>query len=342
MSDIVIRFAVLDDVDKLMEAIKNHWDANHILAHNKDYFLYLLGGNNRQINMVIGEDQCTKEIAGFLGFIKYSVEDYYDFSPIYWKNVDNKDSFLGLKLMFFLIKNIKPRLFFCIGVNQVTALPIYKQLKYHTGQLDHYYRISDRDEYKIAKITNKYILSITVSGWNLLLIPDFDVFRTNIDDSLLINMLPYKDKNYFNHRFFKHPIYHYMIFAITRNDIETIPAFFVCREVEKYGIKILRIVDYIGEEKYFTYLASSLQKLMDENNYEYIDCYCCGMSEKTMNNAGLIKRKEDDVNIIPNYFEPYLCENTEIYYFTSITDNFRTFKGDADQDQPRINDRSAC
>jgi len=133
-----------------------------------------------------------------------------------------------------------------------------------------------------------------------------------------------------------------MVFAIKENNFETISAFFVCREIEKFGVKILRIIDYIGEEKYFEHLAFSLQKLMNENNYEYIDCYCCGMSETTMNDAGFIKRTKIDENIIPNYFEPFLCENIDLYYFTNITENFRSFRGDADQDQPRIKNRSLC
>jgi hypothetical protein len=81
---------------------------------------------------------------------------------------------------------------------------------------------------------------------------------------------------------------------------------------------------------------------MNENNYEYIDCYCYGISEKTMNAAGFLQRKETDTNIIPNYFEPFLCKNGDVYYYTSNIENFRSFKGDADQDQPRINDRSLC
>ena len=342
MSDIVIRFAVYDDVDKLMETINNHWDANHILAHNRDFFLYFFGGNDHQINMVIGEDQNTKEIAGFLGYIRYSKNDCRDYSPAIWKNVNNNDSLLGLKLLLFLIKNIKPRLFFSIGLNPNTALPIYKRLKYHVGQLEHYYRISDRDEYKIARIVDKRILQIKDSGWRILLIPDFDAFKTIINDYILDGKYPYKDKDYFYHRFFTHPIFHYMIFAIRENDFETVSAFFVCREIEKFGVKILRIMDYIGDEKYFAHLAFSLQKLMDENDYEYIDCYCYGMSETTMNDAGFVKREKTDANIIPNYFEPFLCKNVELIYFTNITENFRMFKGDAEQDQPRMYDRSLC
>jgi hypothetical protein len=160
-----------------------------------------------------------------------------------------------------------------------------------------------------------------------------------LDNSLLNAVRPYKDIHFYCHRYFNHPIHKYAVYAIVK---EGISAFLVCREVEKFGVKILRIVDYIGKEIYFGYLSSSLQKLMDENNYEFIDCYCAGMSAQIMNKAGFIQRKENDANIIPNYFEPFIFKNIEIYYCTSSSENFRLFRGDAYQDQPRAYDRYLC
>ena len=339
-NEISIRFAVHNDVDKIMKAINDHWDANHILAHNKDFFLYIFCGDGNQINMVIGEERSTGEIFGFLGFVKYNSSDCPDIALILWKAVDGKDAILGVKLLFFLVKNVRHELISTVGTNPKTALPIYKSLKYNVGRLEHYYRISDKKEYKIAKIADKHILPIADDSWDILRFPDFETFKSKIDDSKLCEMYPHKDKYYFNHRFFAHPIFHYMVYAITSKDIDTIPAFFVCREVEKFGAKILRIIDYIGKESYFSFLASPLQKLMDMNNYEYMDCYCCGMFEKTMNDAGFVLRGENDPNVIPNYFEPFLSQNGDIYYFSNKTDNFRAFKGDADQDQPRMFDRT--
>lgn len=337
-NSVVIRFAVRDDVDRLMESIKNHWDSSHILAHNKEYFLYLYGRDETHINMVIGENHDTKEIMGFLGFIRSSSHAFCDVSLALWKTINRSCS--GIGLLNFLIKEAKPNVLFCVGINPTTALPIYKALKYHTGKFDHYYRIIDRDEYKIATIVNKYILPIIDSGWDLMSITDFDVFREKIDMSINKSIYPHKDIEYLHHRYFAHPVYQYVVYAITKSDILTIPAFLVCREVKKNGRRILRIIDYLGDESFFAQIAFPLQKLIDTKNYEYIDCYCFGMSETTMNNAGLIRRTSTDLNIIPNYFEPFLSENIDIYYFTSKSENFRAFKGDGDQDQPRVSDRS--
>jgi hypothetical protein len=339
-SDIVIRFAVRDDVDKIMKAFKDHWEADHILAHNKDFFLYLLAGNGDEINMVLGEEQSTGEIAGFLGFIKYSESICFDISLIYWKTISNKEAFLGVKLLLFLLKNVKPRVVFSLGINPKTALPVYKGLKYNVGKMDHYYRVSDRDEYKIAKVTDKCILPVIDSVCNIIPVPDFDFLKAKIVDSMLNETHPYKDINYIYHRYFDNPVRKYTVYAVTEDNAQTVSAFLICREMERFGAKILRIVDFLGKEKYFGYFSSFFQKLMDENNYEYIDCYCVGMSAQIMDRAGLIQRKETDENIIPNLFEPFVCENSDIYYFTSDNENFRSFRGDANQDQPRSCDRS--
>jgi hypothetical protein len=338
-NDIIIRFAVRDDVDKIMKAFENYWEADHILAHNKDFFLYLFAGTGNEINMVIAEKQSTGEIAGFLGFVKYSADVCCDIYSNFWRIFNSEDSILGLELLGFLDSKIKPK--FNIGLGLIpNVIPILKKIKTHVGKMEHYYRISDRDEYKIAVITDKRILPVTDSPWNLIPVPSFDFFKTNLDNSILNEVHPYKDINFYCHRYFNHPVHQYKVYAIVKENEK--PAFLVCREVKKFGVKILRVVDYIGKEIYFGYLSSSLQKLMDENNYEYIDCYCIGMSAQIMNNAGFIQRNETDENIIPNYFEPFICKNVDIFYSTNIIEGLRLFRGDGYQDHPRMYDRSLC
>jgi hypothetical protein len=332
--NITIRFAEYDDVDRIMEAIRNHWDSNHILAHNKDFFLYMFGGDGNNINMVIAEDEQDRRIVGFLGCIKYTSVEPYDISPILWKVVEGTRGFIGLQMFQFLIETLKTNLVFCTGINPKTV-PIYNYFGYHTGKLDHYYRIADKKEYKIARIVDKNILPIRKSETEINATKNEDQFRKDINLFFLEESYPRKDMNYFCHRYFNHPTFHYKIYTIISTTKEPY-AFFICREIETFGIKILRIVDYIGNEKYFASISALLQDLINLNNYEYIDCYCYGMSEATMNRAGLIKRTEEDKNIIPNFFEPFLCKNVDILFYTEVLDNVRIFKGDGDQDQPRL------
>ena len=97
--------------------------------------------------------------------------------------------------------------------------------------------------------------------------------------------------------------------------------------------KSLRIVDYIGEQGLFSSLGEFLENLVRSENYEYIDLYTCGFEEKYIFSAGFSERTEDDANIIPNYFSPFVAENIDIYV-RSPYENTLFMKADGDQDRP--------
>ena len=42
------------------------------------------------------------------------------------------------------------------------------------------------------------------------------------------------------------------------------------------------------------------------------------------------------VNVIPNHFQPYSGENSPIYMIQPLVEDARLFRGDADQDKPRL------
>jgi hypothetical protein len=337
--DIIIRFATLADADRIMEAIKDHWDSNHILALNKEFFLYIFTGDKNNLNFVIAEDKSTYEIAGFLGYIRYTSSLPCGISLVMWQALEEKGGFLGLKMLLFLTNQKSFDFIFSVGINPKTARPIYQFLRFHTGKLDHYYRIMDKKSYMIAEIENKIILPVLSSEFEISLVENISSFYKAFDtvSSSVKKVFPLKDIDYFRHRFFEHPIYSYKIFFIYSKYTKGSKSFFVCREVEQFETKILRIVDFIGDEVYFAGIARALQNLIDQNNYEYIDCYSYGISEETMNRAGLVKRIEDDNNIIPTYFEPFVRANIDIYFFAKQLSNVRLFRADADQDQPRLN-----
>ena len=75
---------------------------------------------------------------------------------------------------------------------------------------------------------------------------------------------------------------------------------------------------------------------MLKEKHEYVDIYEVGIEDEILENSGFLERVEKDVNIIPNYFEPFVQENIEIYYMSNCKDKFRMFKGDGDQDRPSI------
>ena len=79
----------------------------------------------------------------------------------------------------------------------------------------------------------------------------------------------------------------------------------------------------------------TIDKMLKEK-HEYIDIYEVGIEDEILENSGFIERVEEDSNIIPNYFEPFIQKNIEIYYMSNCNSKFRMFKGDGDQDRPSI------
>ena len=111
----------------------------------------------------------------------------------------------------------------------------------------------------------------------------------------------------------------------------------ITREIQVNDSKVLRVIDFIGEEQDIRNIGQELQNIMNENDYEYIDFYQYGIPEDILNEAGFIKRDKNDTNIIPNYFEPFEKKNVDILIATNVKDNkYFMFKGDGDQDRPNL------
>ena len=79
-----------------------------------------------------------------------------------------------------------------------------------------------------------------------------------------------------------------------------------------------------------------LKNLLSETDgAEYIDFYCAGINEEDVYEAGFVEVNEEDGNIIPNYFEPFVQENIDIWVDSREYNSLFT-KADADQDRPNI------
>ncbi|MBF7049459.1 hypothetical protein IY889_06910, partial [Campylobacter volucris] len=149
-----IRFARLEEANKIMEFVKNHWNENHVFAHSKKAldFQYLDNFNQRY-NIVLGLE--NNEIVGFLGFTY--TEQYYTYTYhqksiwlALWK-VKEKYTGLGMKLMYFLFNKIKP---YQIGASGISTkvLSFYKRMKFNKiDTLKHFYIKNDnKKEFIIA------------------------------------------------------------------------------------------------------------------------------------------------------------------------------------------------
>jgi hypothetical protein len=333
-----IRFATTGDLLPIMEFIRANWKEDHILALDKDFFLYEFY-NGEGLNFVIGTEKGSGKILGICGFIQNSknIKDGYIWGSV-WKVIKTGNPTLGFSILNYITEHSGCKVFSSVGIERKT-IAVYEFLRYHTGKLKHYYRLNDKSEYSIAKISEKVIPIINSTiQYSLKLVIYFDELAQNLTDENLKAMAPYKDKWYLEKRYFRHPIFTYKVYGI---DNEKKDSFIFTRVVECNGAKVLRIVDFIGDTKNLNHLGQALQSLIQEEDYEYIDIYNEGIDSEVFSNAGFRLRDDADPNIIPNYFEPFVRENKDILFFTSSPGPVLMFKGDGDQDRPGYSRRFA-
>lgn len=336
-----IRRACMSDGATIMQFIDDYWCKNHILAINKEIF-YWQYQEGSYLNFIIAEDSSTSQLLALLGFIKYGENLDDDIMLALWKSNSTEYPFLGVELLQYL-ENISSKNISCNGINLKTTKDIYEFMGFRIGHLKHYYRLSDRKEYKVAKIVRKIILKPISNSVEKQLLPikSMELFEAMIDKKACLEqegMFPKKSMYYLKHRFFEHPIYDYQVFGIS-DDNSFIKAVMFARSIECNGTRILRVVDFVGDIKELSYVSKAIDDILRDGSYEYIDFLQDGIDDGIMQNAGFVLNEADSGNIIPNYFEPYECSNINIWYATKHEQGFCIFRGDGDQDRPNTIER---
>ncbi|EMZ38195.1 hypothetical protein [Helicobacter bilis] len=331
-----IRLATPNDIDNIMAFLKEYWDKNHILAVNRDFFEYEFRVGDR-VNYILAVNRQTGKIDACEGIYIYSKGDDdtepFDMSGGMFRTSPNALlPFLGLEILYRkrFMMSVKMRSYIGIGAKKETTYILTK--KYFkddmVGRLDHFYRLNDKKEYKIARITHKTILDIESKDQaELVLFRDFKQMYEVFDNESFKKHNPYKSPWYINKRYFNNPVFTYKLYGLESSLV------LVCREVAYNGARVLRIVDILGDREQFHRAGQALDMLMKQNDYEYIDLYQKNMDREGLKRAGFVERLEDDINIIPSWFSPYAAKNIEIYYH-AYGENLYMFKADGDMDRP--------
>ena len=327
-----IRFAKLPDTVNIMKFIHTYWKKNHILSRDKRLFLYEYQNKSR-INFVIAVDN-KNNIYGVLGFIKSS--DNGDIWAALWKAIKHESHpMLGIELLQHLRDSSSYNILTSIGLNTNT-LSIYNYLGIYVNYLNQYIIINRNiQNFNILKVDNidsiKQINFIKNSQYTLIKIKE-DELNFNFDSQ---EYIPHKDKSYFIKRYFNHPIYKYDVYGIFKEKILT--SVIVTREIAVENSRILRIMDYLGDENEITYISKNLYQIVLNNGYEYVDFMCKGFDDKNLVKAGFTKIDiESDKIVAPNYFAPFVQKNIKINFYadTKDVDKLRICKADGDQDRP--------
>ncbi len=322
------------DENRIKKFMDEHWGEKHELLHNDDFLnFYYKAKNSQQLQFAIAcESDEILAVAGYI-FANNSNENMHLWVSI-WCAKKGKNG-IGLELMNALPKLTGASVIACNNIRKNT-MPFYNFLGYKTGRLPHYYRLSKRSAYKIAKVKSAQILPYKNGNATFKLLENETDLQSEFAFLDEVDFhVPKKDLWYIKRRYFNYPHQKHEVYGVFING--TAKALFVMRTVLVQNINVLRIVDFIGSEESFCECGNAIDALMKEKNAEYADCYCFGINESAFEQIGFSQRGESDEIIIPNYLNPPVCENTEYYFFTSNAHNFTMFKADGDQDRPRLN-----
>ena len=331
MSSYSVRHAEIADKEDIVIFMNTYWGSSHPLINNPVFLNYYFCSNGK-LQFCLAEDE--NGIAALCGYILANCSNVPDIWVSIW--CARKDARgAGITLMGKMKELTDCHVIACNNIRENT-MAFYTFLGYTALRLPHYYRLADKNNYSVAKVANKNILPLNGSV-SLVEILDNTILEKVFANTA--NIYPEKDIWYIKRRYFDYPMQNrqkYRIFGVQGASGNKYSELLVLRATIVNGVTVLRIVDFIGCPAVFCELGNAIATIMEEENAEYTDFYCYGIDKDILTKAGFTERLRDDENVIPNYLDPPLYENTEYFFFTDTTENFTMFKADGDQDRPNI------
>jgi len=330
----------LVDKDIFYKFIKNYWVKKVKMTFLKKVFVWQYA-SNKKLNFVIAKNK--KELIGIQGFIPMK---HYD-SSLSKENVFQaflrvkEGNNIGTAILLHkkIISLCKAKFIGVIGIDEITH-KFHRWLGFKIFKMNHHFLLSEKFKvFKIAKINEKlrhkkkikHNLNISYEKLNFKNI-------NKIKNQIFKKSFPKKSKNFLIKRYLKNPFYRYLILQIKRNNHPI--SIIVIRPIKLKERNILRLVDYIGSENDAKYIQPACKKILEYYNAEYLDFYSHGISSELLKNSGFENRYDyqNKEIIIPNYFEPFIKKNVDIYcaYKTNLRKKIKLFKGDGDGDRPNV------
>ncbi len=265
MSNQNIRRIPLSKKSIIVDFLNQNWGSAHPLVNNDILFNYYYGDGN-MTNFYIWVE--NGETCAVCGYIKCSEKENSDIWISIWCAKKGKNG-VGLQLMGAMKELTGANVMACNNIRENT-MPFYTFLGYYPDKMKHYYRLSDKNEYKMAVVNKKIIAkSDKVSGVFLKKLNSIDEIKKEF--IIIENIKPAKDYWYINKRYFEYPYYDYLAYGIYNND--KCVSLVVFRVNESDEGHVLRVVDYIGIPENFYLLSGQIDPIMEEFDCEYADCY---------------------------------------------------------------------
>ncbi len=328
---IEVRRATYEDIPKIMQFMDEHWKPGNILAKNREFFEWqFLDGE--KVNMFIGVDHDTGKMYGMVGAVVYSRKPNPDISSCTWQTIKSSNPMLGIELSNYMLSQLHPRYNCSAGLTN-KSIRINELMGGVPTKMDHYYRLADRLDYRIADVKNKVIPYVKDTGYCLEQIFCVDDMKQIITEEMLAGSVMSKDYAYIEKRYFEHPVYQYDKWKVVDRDGNS-ASILVTRDETALDSKICKIVDYYGDWNDFKRITAALDRLMEERGYEFIDIYSFGVPVDLYEQAGFCCCDETSENIIPNYFHPFERRNITLKMMNPFVPEMKLLRGDGDQDRP--------
>ena len=325
------------DIDEFQSFIRFNYNKKHIFSIEKTVLNWQHKSTEYYHYLIAKKDGKIVGIQGVIPMSQYdaNLPTNQIFTTL-WRVKEKEGVAIGLRLFKAVLDKYKPELIIGMGMNP-RLISFHKNQGFYVSKMDHYVIFSPFvDSYNIAInvpcIDYKEHYDRIPLVTKKLTINDFVEYNF---DKLYSQKIPTKSNSYIINRYFRHPIYDYDVFGIFKNNI--VIAICVIRRVVVGRSSVLRLVDYIGDDKSFSLLNSFFIRLLKESNAEYCDFYVYGIPENIIIKAGFVNRKLINSLIVPNYFEPIKRINIDILFGIRTLNDIslvRFFKGDGDQDRP--------
>lgn len=326
-----IRQAKYEDIPRIMQFIDKHWKKGHIMGNDRTMFEFQHVRGD-EVFYLIAEDDSDGKIYGTMGYIPMMEQEWPCMSTVMIRSLKNPENrMLGEEMARFFEENMQCFNVFSVGVEKSYAKAI-RNMGGIVEKLNHYYRLGDVKTFKIASISHYEKIEVKGSDAAFIPLDTADDFCRLVDLDEIYKDYPRRSPAYIRHRYYEHPYYTYKVWGICRD--QRIKGALVAREETACGAKILRIVDYFGRDEELSYAGEGIDRLLQDGKYEYIDFYCYGIADEILKEAGFSKRGEEDCNIIPNYFDPFVRENVDLYFYTWWLEGIHVYRGFGDQDRP--------
>ncbi len=356
-----IRLATPEDIPQIMYFIGTYWRKNHLLSRDREFFEYCYQRDGK-VYFVIAIDKDTNQIEAVFGYLPTALgpnAKVYDTWGSLWKANSDRGNLplLGLELAKRVGALSGCRDELGNGMTLDTTGRIEERVfKRKVVRMEHFYMLNpQKAEFKIAVINksrNAEGINDTDAGAQKCskdaesatdprvnpISRQVNPIRFNTMDELKVafdveslDVIPYKDNEYLSHRYFEHPRFTYEVWGLPYDD-GAVGALLMTRVVEANGAKVLRIVDYIGDEMLLAGTRKFFTDRLVAENLEYVDFYEYGLTRDYILEAGFADRYESE-NIIPQYFDPFEQRNVDMWSFY-CTEGTRIFKADGDQDRP--------